>query len=45
LLLNFTFEANSKTQIPLKIAKGLVGFSSEKGVHLDLVPRVVPRRM
>jgi cytochrome P450 family 9 len=45
LLLNFTFEANSKTQIPLKIAKGLVGFSSEKGVHLDLVPRFVPRRM
>jgi cytochrome P450 family 9 len=39
LLLNFALEPNKDTQIPLKINKSVFGFSSEKGVHLDFVPR------
>lgn len=38
LLLNFSFEANNDTQIPLKMKK--VAFMiTEKGVHLELRPR------
>lgn len=35
LLLNFSFEPNKDTQIPLKMKKGFV-FATEKGVHLEL---------
>ncbi|XP_055326850.1 uncharacterized protein LOC129580438 [Sitodiplosis mosellana] len=38
LLLKFSFEANEKTQIPLKMKKGLFVLP-EKGVHLELKPR------
>jgi cytochrome P450 family 9 len=45
LLLNFLLEPNAKTQIPLKIGRGPAGFAAENGVHLDFVPRFVPRRL
>lgn len=38
LLLNFSFEPNRDTQIPLKIKKQLF-VGTEKGVHLELKPR------
>lgn len=36
LLLNFSFERNEKTQIPLKLTKGFVGLGAENGMHLRL---------
>lgn len=38
LLLNFSFEANKYTQIPLKMKK-VPFIMTEKGVHLELRPR------
>ena len=38
LLLNFSFEVNSQTQIPLKMSK-VPFIKTEKGVHLELKPR------
>lgn len=38
LLLNFSFEVNKDTQIPLKMEKGM-RMATEKGVHLELRPR------
>lgn len=40
LLLNFSFEPNKNTQIPLKMKKGMM-FATEKGVHLELRPRKI----
>lgn len=37
LLLNFTFEANAKTQIPIKLKK--IELAAKQGVHLELKPR------
>lgn len=39
LLLNFSFEVNEDTQIPLKFKKGLI-LLPEKGIHLELKPRI-----
>lgn len=39
LLLNFSFEPNEKTQIPLKLKKTAFSLMSESGVHLNLIPR------
>lgn len=38
LLLNFSFEVNKDTQIPLILMNG-PSMTSEKGVHLELRPR------
>ncbi len=38
LLLNFSFEPNKDTQIPIKMKKGPV-INAENGVHLQLKPR------
>jgi cytochrome P450 family 9 len=40
LLLNFSFEKTEKTQIPLKLAKGGLSLKTEKGVWLELKPRI-----
>jgi cytochrome P450 family 9 len=39
MILNFHFEITAKTQVPLKIAKGMAGFGAEKGIHLRFRPR------
>lgn len=39
LLLNFKFVPNAKTEIPVKLAKTAVGLKTERGVHLQLLPR------
>lgn len=39
LLLNFSFEATEKTQIPLKLSKSMIAMNSEKGIWLELKPR------
>lgn len=39
LLLNFSFEPNGKSQIPLKLKKSSFNMGAEKGVHLELRPR------
>ncbi|XP_037029354.1 cytochrome P450 9e2-like [Bradysia coprophila] len=39
LLLNFTFEANEKTQIPIKLRK--IELAAKHGVHLELKPRKI----
>lgn len=39
LLLNFKFEVNAKTQIPLKFATAPVGLKTEKGIWVSFVPR------
>lgn len=39
LLLNFKFEPNADTQIPLKLKKSPGGVATEKGVNLRLTPR------
>lgn len=39
LVLNFKFVPNAETQIPLKLAKNPTSFKTERGVHLQLVPR------
>lgn len=39
LLLMFSFEPNSKSQIPLKLKKTAFNMAAEKGVHLELKPR------
>ncbi|KAJ6640760.1 putative cytochrome P450 9f2 [Pseudolycoriella hygida] len=36
LLLNFSFEPNDKTQIPLKLSKSPFSLTAEKGVHVQL---------
>lgn len=38
LLLNFSFEVNKDTQIPLKMKRGPI-MATEKGVHVELKPR------
>ncbi|KFB49800.1 AGAP012296-PA-like protein [Anopheles sinensis] len=40
MLMEFTFEKTSNTQVPLQLAKGFAGMRSEKGVHVELRPRV-----
>lgn len=39
LLLNFSFEVNQKTQIPLKYHKSPIGLKTEKGIWISLKPR------
>jgi cytochrome P450 family 9 len=39
MILNFHFEITAKTQMPLKITKGMAGFGAENGIHLRLRPR------
>ena len=39
LILNFTFEPNDKTQIPLKLANSFTNVDGEKGIHAELRPR------
>lgn len=39
LLLNFSFEANEKTQIPFILKKSAFNLGMEKGMHLELKPR------
>ncbi|XP_059607444.1 probable cytochrome P450 9f2 [Phlebotomus argentipes] len=41
LILNFKIEPTEKTQIPLKISKNIT-FSSEKGIRVQLTPRLAP---
>lgn len=40
LLLNFSFEPNEQSQIPLRLKKGPI-MATEKGVHLELKPRKI----
>ncbi|XP_031640704.1 probable cytochrome P450 9f2 [Contarinia nasturtii] len=40
LLLNFSFKSNKDTQIPLKMKKVPFQILTEKGVHLELKPRL-----
>lgn len=40
LLLNFKFVSYARTQIPLRLAKSAASIKAEKGVHLQMVPRV-----
>ncbi|XP_031630672.1 probable cytochrome P450 9f2 [Contarinia nasturtii] len=39
LLLNFSFEPNEMSQIPLKLKKSAFNFVAENGVHIELKPR------
>lgn len=39
LLLNFTFEANEKTDIPIKFLKNPFNLSTENGMNIELKPR------
>lgn len=39
LLLNFTFEPNHNTPIPVKLKKTAMGLVAEDGLSLDFVPR------
>lgn len=39
LLLNFSFEPNEKTQIPMILKKFAFSLIPEKGMHLELKPR------
>lgn len=39
LLLNFSFEANEKTEIPLKLKKSPFSLNPENGMFLELKPR------
>ncbi|XP_058462588.1 cytochrome P450 9e2-like [Malaya genurostris] len=39
MLLNFSFEKTDRTEIPLKISKGLGDVTPENGVYLKLLPR------
>ncbi|XP_055314969.1 LOW QUALITY PROTEIN: probable cytochrome P450 9f2 [Sitodiplosis mosellana] len=39
LLLNFSFEPNEKTHIPMKLKKTAFTLDGENGVHLELKPR------
>lgn len=39
LLLNFSFEANEKTQIPMKLKKTPFTIEMESGMHLELKHR------
>ncbi|XP_062545301.1 probable cytochrome P450 9f2 [Armigeres subalbatus] len=39
LLLNFSFERNEKTPVPLKLVKGFTGLGVENGMHLRLKMR------
>lgn len=41
LLLNFSFEPNAKTQIPVILAKSPHTLLPENGVHLELKPRKI----
>jgi cytochrome P450 family 9 len=44
LLLNFSLEVDTaKTRVPMKIAKGLSGFTAENGIHLKFSPRMTDR--
>lgn len=36
LLLNFSFEANDKTQIPLKLSRSPFSLTAENGVNVQL---------
>uniref|UniRef100_A0A1L8E4F7 Putative cytochrome n=1 Tax=Nyssomyia neivai TaxID=330878 RepID=A0A1L8E4F7_9DIPT len=39
LVLNFHIEVTKKTQIPLKLAKSMIGLQTEKGVYVSFRPR------
>lgn len=39
LILNFNIQPYEKTQIPLKIAKSLLNWSTERGIDLEFRPR------
>lgn len=39
LILNFNIQPYEKTQIPLEIAKSVLNWSFENGIHLELKPR------
>lgn len=39
LLLNFKFEPNEKSQIPIQLKKGPLGMSTEKGIHVAMKVR------
>lgn len=39
LLLNFSFERNDQTQIPLKLRRAPFSLYTEKGMHVQLKPR------
>ncbi|XP_055306358.1 uncharacterized protein LOC129570685 [Sitodiplosis mosellana] len=39
LLLNFSFEPNEKTEIPIKLKKQIIMLIPENGLHLELKPR------
>uniref|UniRef100_A0A182JK11 Uncharacterized protein n=1 Tax=Anopheles atroparvus TaxID=41427 RepID=A0A182JK11_ANOAO len=39
MLMEFTFEKTPNTQIPLRLAKQMVGISTEKGVFVEFRPR------
>lgn len=41
LLLNFSFEPNEKTQIPVQLKKTAFSPLPENGVHLELKPRKI----
>ncbi|XP_065080307.1 probable cytochrome P450 9f2 isoform X3 [Ochlerotatus camptorhynchus] len=40
LVLNFSFERNEKTLVPMRLARGFAGFTGEGGVHLRLKLRL-----
>lgn len=39
LLVNFSFERNEQTQIPIKLKRAPFSLYTEKGMHLELKPR------
>jgi len=39
LILNFSFERNEKTQIPVQLVRSFTSIESEKGIHAELKPR------
>lgn len=40
LLLNFSFDPNKQTQIPIKLTKSAFTLLPENGMHLELKPRI-----
>lgn len=40
LILNFKFEPNEKSQIPVKLNKNPVSLCAENGIHVALIPRL-----
>lgn len=39
LLLNFSFEVNEKTEIPVKLKKSPFNLGTENGMHIQFKPR------